>query len=127
MDRKSFFKNALLAVGATIVPNVILKAIRPSRKIYEGLFVQLDKSKFYWMEWQSDNISIVDESGESYPLQESEVVNFDGYKDGKAVFSTNQNNPFEERLRAVKTGNFIRNTDGTISFHADINYLNKNG
>jgi hypothetical protein len=51
MDRKSFFKNVLLGIGAAIVPNVILKAIQPSPKIYEGLFVQLDKQKFYWSEY----------------------------------------------------------------------------
>lgn len=52
MDRKSFFKNALLAIGAAVVPNVILKAIQPSPKIYEGLFVQLDKQKFYWSQYR---------------------------------------------------------------------------
>ena len=53
MNRKSFFKNILLAIGASAVPNVILKAIQPSAKINEGLFVQIDKQKFYWAEYES--------------------------------------------------------------------------
>lgn len=85
MDRKSFFKRALLAIGAVVVPNAILKTIQKEKEKQYGFrslevdasaygdgeltlyhqtminFLKNDTSnavntrKFYWAEYDSDN------------------------------------------------------------------------
>jgi hypothetical protein len=84
MDRKSFFKNILLGIGAAIVPHAVLKAIPVKDNTYpvEGL-VTLWVEVFYF--------SGYDEKGE--PTYTKEIPEW----------YSNQIQPYEEKLRELKT------------------------
>jgi hypothetical protein len=89
MDRKSFFKRALLAIGAAVVPEAILKAAPkedntkhllhefegpPMSPYQDGvmpLYQQMQRAfgddtrvvkadKFYWMEWTKNDFRLVE-------------------------------------------------------------------
>jgi hypothetical protein len=76
MDRKSFFKRALFAIGAAIVPGSVLKAIQKQEPVVGPpaipfdnsttlfwqmqalfpLFTQMKTTEFYWAEYDSCDI-----------------------------------------------------------------------
>lgn len=97
MDRKSFFKRALLALGAAVVPNAILRAAkgREPTEFLKNVIRSLKPVKaedYFWYEGKPYKQVVVEGvPGEQYTIRNGEIH-----------WSVDAIGPYEEKIDGVK-------------------------